>query len=53
MSETIQLKFEIPQGYNTQEELNNYITNNISKFVNTPINAYSSTEGNLTIPLKI
>ena len=25
MSETINLKFEIPQGYYTQEELNNYI----------------------------
>ncbi len=24
MSETIYLKFEIPQGYYTQEELNNY-----------------------------
>ena len=25
MSETINVKFEIPQGYYTQEELNNYI----------------------------
>ena len=25
MSETMKLKFEIPQGYYTQEELNNYI----------------------------
>ncbi len=25
MSETINLKFEIPQGYYTQEQLNNYI----------------------------
>ena len=27
MSETINVNFEIPQGYHTQEELNNYIKN--------------------------
>ena len=31
MSQKIKLKFEIPQGYYTQEELNNYIKNSISK----------------------
>jgi hypothetical protein len=45
------LSFEIPQGYYTEEELNNYIKNNILKMLDTPINAYSSTKGNITIPL--
>jgi hypothetical protein len=53
MSETIKLNFEIPQGYYTQEELNNYIKNSISKLLNnSSVNAYSSTGGNVTIPLK-
>ncbi len=52
MSETINLKFEIPQGYYTQEQLNNYIKNSISNlFNNSSVDAYSSTEGNITIPL--
>jgi len=54
MSETIDLNFEIPQGYYTQEELNDYIKNSISKLLNnSSVNAYSSTKGNITIPLKI
>ncbi len=53
MSETINVNFEIPQGYYTQEELNNYMKNSISKVLNnSSVNAYSSTEGNITIPLK-
>ena len=40
--------FKIPQGYYTKQELESYI----SKIGNTPINAYSNTEGNITIPLK-
>ncbi len=53
MSQTIKLDFEIPQGYYTQEELNNYIKNSISKHLNNyTVNAYSSTQGNITIPLK-
>ena len=53
MSQTIKLNFEIPQGYYTQEELNNYIKNSISKHLNNySVNAYSSTQGNITIPLK-
>ena len=52
MSETINLKFEIPQGYYTQEQLNNYIKNSISNLLNNSlVDAYSSTEGNITIPL--
>ena len=52
MSETIKLNFEIPQGYYTQEELNNYIKNSISNLLNnSSVNAYSNTEGNITIPL--
>ena len=52
MSETINLKFEIPQGYYTQEELNNYIKNSISNLLNnSSVDAYSSTKGNITIPL--
>ena len=52
MSETINLKFEIPQGYYTQEELNNYIKNSISKLLNnSSVEAYSSTDGNIIIPL--
>ncbi len=34
MSETINVNFEIPQGYYTQEELNNYIRNSISNPLN-------------------
>ena len=53
MSQTIKLDFEIPQGYYTQEELNNYIKNSISNLLsNYTVNAYSSTQGNITIPLK-
>ena len=53
MSQTIKLNFEIPQGYYTQEELNNYIKNNISNLLNnSSVDAYSSTKGNITIPLK-
>ena len=52
MSDTIKLNFEIPQGYYTQEELNNYIKNSISKLLNnSSVDAYSSTKGNITIPL--
>ena len=52
MSETINVKFEIPQGYYTQEELNNYIKNSISKLLNnSSVEAYSSTDGNIIIPL--
>ena len=53
MSQTIKLNFEIPQGYYTQEKLNNYINNSISNLLsNYTVNAYSSTQGHLTIPLK-
>ncbi len=53
MSQKIKLDFEIPQGYYTQEELNNYVKNSISNiFSNSTVNAYSSTEGYITIPLK-
>ena len=53
MSQKIKLDFEIPQGYYTQEELNNYIKNSISNLLsNNTVNAYSSTQGNITIPLK-
>ena len=53
MSQKIKLGFEIPQGYYTQEELNNYIKNNISNLLNnSSVDAYSSTKGNMTIPLK-
>ena len=52
VSDTINLKFEIPQGYYTQEELNNYIKNSISNLLNnSSVDAYSSTEGNITMPL--
>ena len=45
MSDTIKLKFEIPKGYYTQEELNNYIQNSISKLLNnSSVEAYSSTD---------
>ena len=53
MSQTIKLNFEIPQGYYTQEKLNNYIKNSVSNLLNNySVNAYSSTQGNITIPLK-
>jgi len=53
MSQTIKLDFEIPQGYYTQEELNNYIKNSISNLLNnSSVDAYSTTKGNITIPLK-
>ena len=53
MSQTIKLNFEIPQGYYTQEELNNYIKNSISNHLNNySVNAYSTTQGNIIIPLK-
>ena len=53
MSQTIKLGFEIPQVYYTQEELNNYIKNSISNLLdNSSVDAYSTTKGNITIPLK-
>ena len=53
MSQTIKLNFEIPQGYYTQEKLNNYIKNSVSNLLNNySVNAYSSTQGNIIIPLK-
>jgi len=53
MSQTIKLNFEIPQGYYTQEKLNDFINNSISNLLNNySVNAYSSTQGNITIPLK-
>ena len=52
MSDTKKLKFEIPKGYYTQEELHNYIKNSISKLLNnSSVEAYSSTDGNIIIPL--
>ncbi len=51
MSEFINLNFEILQGFHTNEELDNYIKNDISKCFNTEINAYSSTEGNIKIEI--
>ena len=48
MSDTIKLKFEIPQGYYLQEELNNYIKNSISKLLNnSSVEAYA--DGNIII----
>ena len=52
MSETVKLNFEIPQGYYTYEDLDNYIKNSILKILNTEINTYSSTGEKITIPLK-
>ena len=53
MSETIKLNFEIPHFYYTQEELNNCIKKSISNVLsNYTVNAYSSTQGHITIPLK-
>ena len=54
MSQTIKVNFEIPQGYYTQEELNNYIKNSISKYLNEyTVNGYSTTTDEIiTIPLK-
>ena len=53
MSQKIKLDFEIPQGYYTQEELNNYIKKSISNLLsNYTVNAYSSTQENIRIPLK-
>ena len=54
MSQKIKLDFEIPQGYYTQEELNNYIKNSISKYLNEyTVNGYSTTTDEIiTIPLK-
>ena len=53
MSQTIKLNFEIPQGYYTQEKLNDCIKNSVSNLLNNySVNAYSSTQGNITIPLK-
>ena len=52
MSQTIKLNFEIPQGYYTQEELNNCIKNSISNVLsNYTLNAYSITQGHITITL--
>ena len=44
----INFVLEIPAGFYTEEELNNYILN----ITNSSINAYSSTKGNITIPFK-
>ena len=54
MSQTIKVNFEIPQGYYTQEELNNYIKNSISKHLTEyTVNGYSTTTDEIiTIPLK-
>ncbi len=53
MSQTIKLNFEIPEGYYTQEKLNNYIKNSVSNLLNNySFDAYSTTKGNITIPLK-
>jgi len=54
MSQTIKVNFEIPQGYYTQEELNNYIKNSVSKYLNEyTVNGYSTTTDEIiTIPLK-
>ena len=54
MSQTIKANFETPQGYYTQEELNNYIKISISKYLNEyTVNGYSTTTDEiLTIPLK-
>ena len=48
----MEISFEIPQGYYTKQELESYIQNSLSKNGNIPINAYSSIEGNISIPLK-
>ena len=45
-------EIEIPQGYYTKEALENLIQKKVSKIVNTPINAYSSTGENITIPFE-
>ena len=42
MSETINLNFEIPQGYYTKEDLENHIKNNILNFFDSPIHGYSN-----------
>ena len=54
MSQTLKVNFEIPQGYYTQEELNNYIKNSVSKYLNEyTVNGYSTTTDEIiTIPLK-
>ena len=41
-------EFEIPPGYYTREELNNYILN----MLNTPVHVCCTTKGNFTMPLK-
>ena len=41
-------EFEIPPGYYTREELNNYIL----KMLNTPVHVCCTTKGNFTVPLK-
>ncbi len=41
-------EFEIPPGYHTRKELNNYIL----KMLNTPIHVSCTTKGNFIIPLK-
>ncbi len=45
-------EIEIPQGSYTKEALENLIQNEVSKIVNTPINACSSTGENITIPFE-
>ena len=47
MSEN-KFEFEIPPGYYTREELNNYIL----KMLNTPVHVCCTTKGNFTVPLK-
>ena len=45
-------EIEIPQGHYTKEALENLIKNEVSKIVNTPINAYSSTGEVFKIPFE-
>ena len=45
-------EIEIPQGLYTKDELNNLIKNEVSKIVDTPINAYSSTGEVFKIPFE-
>jgi len=52
IKENINLDFEIPQGFYTQEELRNYIKNTISNLLNSSYaDAYHSTDGDIKIPL--
>lgn len=46
-----EINIEILPGYYIKEDLEKCINNELLKILNTPINAYSSTEGHVTIPL--